>query len=145
MLLAGTFMAVLDFFIVNVAIPGMQQDLHASDAQIELIVAGYAVAYGSALIVGSRLGDRLGRKRMFLLGVALFTTCSAICGLTPNATMLVVARLAQGLAAALLSPQVLAIFGAELGPSAKAHALIAYGFVMGIASVFAQLLGGALI
>lgn len=144
-LLIGTFMAVLDFFIVNVAIPGMQRELRASDAEIELIVAGYAVAYGSALIIGSRLGDRFGRRRIFLCGVGLFTAASAICGFTPNAGILVASRLAQGLAAALLSPQVLAIFGAELGPSAKAHALVAYGFVMGIASVFAQLLGGLLI
>ncbi|MGH7646621.1 MAG: MFS transporter [Gemmatimonadaceae bacterium] len=144
-LLVGTFMAVLDFFIVNVAIPDMQRDLHASDAEIELVVAGYAIAYGSALIIGSRLGDRFGRKRMFLLGVAIFTASSAICGLTPNAEVLVVARFIQGLGAALLSPQVLAVFGAELGPEAKAQALVAYGFVMGVASVFAQLLGGVLI
>jgi EmrB/QacA subfamily drug resistance transporter len=144
-LLAGTFMAVLDFFIVNVAIPGMQHDLRASDAEIQLVVAGYAVAYASALIIGSRLGDRFGRRRIFLLGVRLFAVSSAICGFTPNAEVLVAARLAQGLSAALLSPQVLAIFGAELGPSAKAHALVAYGFVMGIASVFAQVIGGALI
>lgn len=144
-LLVGTFMAVLDFFIVNVAIPDIQRDLRASDAEIELVVAGYAIAYGSALIIGSRLGDRFGRKRMFLLGVALFTASSAICGFTPNAEILVVARFIQGLGAALLSPQVLAIFGAELGPSAKAHALVAYGFVMGVASVFAQLVGGVLI
>jgi EmrB/QacA subfamily drug resistance transporter len=144
-LLVGTFMAVLDFFIVNVAIPDMQRDLHASDAEIELVVAGYAIAYGSALIIGSRLGDRFGRKRMFLLGVAVFTASSAICGLTPNAEILVAARFIQGLGAALLSPQVLAVFGAELGPTAKAQALVAYGFVMGVASVFAQLLGGVLI
>jgi len=144
-LLAGTFMAVLDFFIVNVAIPDMQRELGASDAEIELVVAGYAVAYGSALIIGSRLGDRFGRKRVFLLGIALFTASSALCGLTPDSAILVAGRLAQGLAAALLSPQVLAIFAAELGPAAKAQALVAYGFVMGIASVFAQLLGGLLI
>jgi EmrB/QacA subfamily drug resistance transporter len=144
-LLVGTFMAVLDFFVVNVAIPDMQHELNASDAEIELVVAGYAVAYGSALIVGSRLGDRFGRKRLFLLGVGLFTASSAICGFTPNAEILVAARLAQGLAASLLSPQVLAIFGAELDASAKAHALVAYGFVMGIASVFAQVFGGLLI
>lgn len=144
-LLIGTFMAVLDFFIVNVAIPDMQRDLRASDAEIELVVAGYAVAYGSALIIGSRLGDRFGRKRTFLSGVGLFTAASAVCGFTPNAQVLVAARLVQGLAAALLSPQVLSIFGAELGASAKAHALVVYGFVMGVASVFAQLLGGLLI
>jgi EmrB/QacA subfamily drug resistance transporter len=144
-LLIGTFMAVLDFFIVNVAIPDMQHDLHASNAEIELVVAGYAVAYGSALIVGSRLGDRFGRKHIFLFGVGLFTAASAVCGFTPNAEILVAGRLAQGLAAALLSPQVLAIFGAELHPPAKTQALVAYGFVMGIASVFAQVFGGLLI
>ncbi|MGH6680570.1 MAG: MFS transporter [Bradyrhizobium sp.] len=84
-LLAGTFMAVLDFFIVNVAIPGMQHDLRASDAEIQFVVAGYAVAYASALIIGSRLGDRFGRRRIFLLGVRLFAVSSAICGFTPNA------------------------------------------------------------
>ena len=136
-LLIGTFMAVLDFFIVNVALPDMQRDLRASDAEIELVVAGYAVAYGSALIIGSRLGDRFGRKRTFLSGVGLFTAASAVCGFTPNAQVLVAARLVQGLAAALLSPQVLSIFGAELGALAKAHALVVYGFVMGVASVFA--------
>jgi EmrB/QacA subfamily drug resistance transporter len=144
-LLIGTFMAVLDFFIVNVAIPDMQRELHASAAQIELVVAGYAVAYGSALIVGSRLGDRFGRKRLFLIGIGFFTVFSAACGLTPNAEILVVGRVLQGLAAALLSPQVLAIIGAELSPPGKAHALVVYGFIMGVASVFAQLFGGILI
>ncbi|HEX3603500.1 MAG TPA: MFS transporter [Steroidobacteraceae bacterium] len=144
-LLVGTFMAVLDFFIVNIAIPGMQRGLRASDAEIELVVAGYAVAYGSALIIGGRLGDLFGRKRVFLLGVGLFTASSAICGFAPNAEILIVGRLAQGLAAALLSPQVLAIFSAELDAAAKKQALVAYGFVMGIASVFAQVFGGLLI
>jgi MFS family permease len=94
-LLVGTFMAVLEFFIVNVAIPGMQRDLHASDAAIEFVVGGYAVAYGSALIIGSRLGDRYGRRRLFLLGVGLFTVSSAICGSTPNAEILVALAIAR--------------------------------------------------
>src|SRR5947207_138906 len=106
-LLLGTFIAVLDFFIVNVAIPDLQRDLHATDAQVQFVVAGYAITYGSALIVGSRLGDRFGRRRVFLVGIALFTAASAFCGLTASANGLVVGRLVQGFAAALFSPQVL--------------------------------------
>jgi MFS family permease len=83
-LLTGTFMAVLDFFIVNVAIPDLQHDLSATAAQIQLIVAGYALAYGSALIVGSRIGDIYGRRRLFIWGMALFTIASAACGVAPR-------------------------------------------------------------
>jgi EmrB/QacA subfamily drug resistance transporter len=143
-LLLGTFIAVLDFFIVNVAIPDLQRDLHATDAQIQFVVAGYAIAYGSALIVGSRLGDKFGRKRVFLVGIALFTAASAYCGVTASAGGVVVGRFIQGFAAALFSPQVLSSFGATLAEDEKSYALAAYGFVMGVASVFAQLIGGAL-
>ena len=144
-LLLGTFMAVLDFFIVNVAIPDLERDLRATNSEIQFIVAGYAVAYGSALIVGSRIGDRFGRKRIFLLGIALFTAASVLCGVAPTASVLIVGRIVQGLASALFSPEVLSTFNATLAPAAKGRALVAYGFVMGLASVFAQLLGGLLI
>src|SRR6185312_13796470 len=99
--LTGTFMVVLDFFIVNVAMPAMQSDLHA----------GYGLTFATFLITAGRLGDQLGRRRMFSLGLALFTLASAACGLAPSPAVLVVARLVQGLAAALLSPQVLSIIG----------------------------------
>src|SRR3954471_5079209 len=79
LLLTGTFMAVLDFFIVNVAIPDLQRDLSASASQIQFVVAGYALAYGSALIVGSRFGDIFGRRRMFVCGMVLFAAASAGC------------------------------------------------------------------
>ena len=143
-LLAGTFMAVLDFFVVNLAIPTMQRELGASPSQIQFIVAGYALAYGSALIVGSRLGDIHGRRRIYALGLALFTLASAACGLAPSAGLVVAARIAQGLAAALLSPQVLSILGSIYEGDAKARALNAYGVVMGLASVFGQVIGGLL-
>src|SRR5258707_8435856 len=78
--LAGTFMVVLDFFIVNVALPSMQSDLHASGSAIEWVVAGYALTAAVFLIGGGRFGDRQGRRRAFSLGLALFTLASAACG-----------------------------------------------------------------
>ena len=100
-------MVVLDFFIVNVAMPAMQSDLHAGTGAIEWVVAGYGLTFATFLITAGRLGDQLGRRRMFSLGLALFTLASAACGLAPSPAVLVGARLVQGLAAALLSPQVL--------------------------------------
>ena len=79
-LMAATFIFVLDFFIVNVAIPATQSDLHASDGEIQLVVTGYAIALASGLIVGGRLGDLIGRRRALMLGLALFTVASAVCG-----------------------------------------------------------------
>ena len=109
--LAGTFMVVLDFFIVNVAVPAMQADLHASTGATEWVVAGYGLTFAALLITAGRLGDEHGRRRMFSLGLALFTIASAACGLAWSPTALVAARLVQGVAAALLSPQVLSIIG----------------------------------
>src|SRR5256885_8848312 len=78
--LAGTFMVVLDFFIVNVALPSMQSDLGASDSAIEWVIAGYALTSAIFVITAGRLGDRFGRRRVFSLGLALFTVASAACG-----------------------------------------------------------------
>src|SRR5438105_123019 len=84
-MLSGTFMAVLDFFIVNVAIPSIQHELHASSGALQLIVIGYGLANAAALITGGRLGDIHGRRRLFMIGIGLFTLASAACGLAPNA------------------------------------------------------------
>ncbi|MEU1470188.1 MFS transporter [Streptomyces sp. NPDC005761] len=143
--LAGVFITVLDFFIVNVAVPSTQRDLHAGPTAIEWVVAGYALAYGSGLILGGRLGDVHGRRRMFSLGTALFTLASVACGVAPSATALVVARVAQGAAAALLSPQVLAIIRTAYSGAARVRAINAYALTMGLAAVFGQLIGGVLI
>src|SRR5436190_2780141 len=99
--LAGTFMVVLDFFIVNVALPSMESDLGASAGAIEWVVAGYALTSAIFMITSARLGDRLGYRRAFCLGLALFTLASAACGAAGTPTELVVARLIQGMAAAL--------------------------------------------
>lgn len=143
--LTGVFITILDFFIVNVAIPTTQRDLHAGSAAIEWVVAGYGLAYGSGLVLGGRLGDVFGRRRMFALGLALFTLASIACGLAPDAATLVTARVAQGAAAAVLSPQVLAVIRTAYSGPAQAKAINAYALTMGMAAVFGQLIGGVLI
>ena len=144
-ILAGTFMVTLDFFIVNVAIPSIQRDLHADSAAIEWLVAGYGLAYAALLITGGRLGDLYGRRRSFGAGLAVFTLASAACGLAPGAAWLIGARVAQGVGAALLAPQVLAIIGTIYVGADRARAFAAYGVVLGIASACGQVIGGLLI
>jgi MFS family permease len=143
--LVGTFVAVLDFFIVNVALPSMQGDLHASNGAIEWVVAGYGLTSAAGLITAGRLGDRYGRRRMFSLGLALFTLASAACGVAPGAGALVAARLVQGLAASLMTPQVLSIIGVVYQGEERVKALSAFGMTMGLAAVGGQLIGGALV
>jgi MFS family permease len=143
--LVGTFVTFLDFFIVNVALPSIQTELHAGPGAVQLVIAGYGLAFAVGMIGGGRLGDLYGRRRMFALGLALFTVASAICGLAPNAAVLVIARIAQGGAGALLTPQVLAILSTVYSGAARARAFAGYGFAMGIAGVLGQLIGGALI
>src|SRR3954471_23635404 len=84
--LTGTFMVVLDFFIVNVAMPAMQADLHAGNAALEWVVAGYGLTFGTLLITAGRLGDAHGRRRLFALGLALFTVASGVCGIATTPT-----------------------------------------------------------
>jgi EmrB/QacA subfamily drug resistance transporter len=143
--LAGTFMVVLDFFIVNVAMPAMRADLHAGTGAIEWVVAGYGLTFATLLITAGRLGDQHGRRRMFSLGLALFTAASAACGLALSPTALVAARLVQGVAAALLSPQVLSIIGVTYTGADRVRALSVYGIVLGLAAVGGQLVGGVLV
>jgi EmrB/QacA subfamily drug resistance transporter len=143
--LTGTFMVVLDFFIVNVAMPAMQSDLHAGTGAIEWVVAGYGLTFATFLITAGRLGDQLGRRRMFSLGLGLFTLASAACGVASSPTVLVVARLVQGMAAALLSPQVLSIIGVVYTGQDRVRAISIYGIVLGLAAVGGQLIGGVLV
>src|SRR3954453_15241724 len=140
--LTGTFIVVLDFFIVNVALPSMQRDLDASSGAIEWVVAGYGLTLATVLITAGRLGDQYGRRRMFSLGLILFVITSLICGVATGPGMLVGARLAQGLAAALMSPQVLSIIGVAYQGPDRVRAMSAYGLVLGLAAVGGQLLGG---
>jgi EmrB/QacA subfamily drug resistance transporter len=144
-LMAGTFMVVLDFFIVNVALPSIQQRLHAGPGSTEWVLAGYGIALAAFLITAGRLGDALGRRRMFLYGLALFTLASAACGTASSPAMLVAARAVQGVGAAMLSPSVLSIIGVLYDGHERTRALGVYGLVMGLAAVSGQLIGGILI
>jgi EmrB/QacA subfamily drug resistance transporter len=144
-LLAGAFMVVLDFFIVNVALPSIATDLGAGDTSLEWIVAGYGLTFAAFLITAGRLGDDLGRRRVYTIGLALFTVASAACGLAPSPTTLVVARIAQGVAGAIVMPQVLAIVGVTYRGPAYVRAMSFYGMALGLAAVGGQLVGGALV
>ncbi len=105
--LLGAFLATTDFSIVNVALPTIDADLHASAGMLQLVVAGYGTPFALLLVVGGRLGDAFGRRRLFSIGMAAFTLASLLCGLAPSIGWLVLARAAQGAASAMMVPQVL--------------------------------------
>jgi MFS family permease len=144
-LLTGAFLPIMDFFITNVALPSIDASLHASQVALELVIAGYGVAYAALLVMGGRLGDRFGRHRMFLGALVGFVLASLACGLAPTVDFLIVARIVQGATAALLIPQVLATFHHTLDGERKARALALYGATSGIAAVVGQLVGGLLV
>jgi EmrB/QacA subfamily drug resistance transporter len=143
--LIATFMILLDISIVNVAIPSIQRDLGATYAEIQWVLAGYQLAYAVVLITGGRLGDIFGRKRLFIIGVSGFTLASAMCGLAPNPIALVGARVAQGLMAALMYPQVLSVIQVGFPPRERGTAFGVFGGVIGVAAISGPLLGGLLI
>ena len=144
LLLAG-FVTIFDLFVVNVAIPSMQTGLSASFAQIGFIVAGYELAFGVLLITGGRLGDLFGRRRLFVIGMVGFTLASALCGLAPSASFLIGARVLQGLAAALLFPQVYASIRVNFDGDDSRRAFGLLGMTLGLAAIAGQVLGGWLV
>lgn len=144
-LLVAGFVTIFDLFVVNVAIPAMQAGLAASFAQIGFIVAGYELAFGVLLITGGRLGDLFGRRRLFVVGMAAFTLASALCGLAPSAGFLVAARVLQGLAAALLFPQVYASIRVNFAGADSRRAFGLLGMTLGLAAIAGQVLGGWLV
>lgn len=141
LLLAG-FVTIFDLFVVNVAIPSIQTGLGASFAQIGFIVAGYELAFGVLLITGGRLGDRFGRRRLFIYGMAGFTLASAFCGLATSPDYLICARVLQGLAAALLFPQVYASIRVNFNDNDRRKAFGLLGMTLGLAAIAGQILGG---
>ncbi|MGF0171780.1 MFS transporter [Streptomyces sp. Marseille-Q5077] len=143
--LLGAALPLIDFFIVNVALPTIGHDLAASEAVLELVVAGYGLAYAVLLVLGGRLGDLFGRRRLFLGGMAAFGLTSLACGLAPSAWTLVAARVAQGAASAAMLPQVLATIQAATGGQRRAKAMGLYGATAGLSMVAGQILGGVLV
>jgi MFS family permease len=145
LLLAGQLLPMIDFSIVNVALDAMAHSLHASEVELELIVAVYGVAFAVCLAMGSRLGDNYGRRRLFGWGVMLFTVASALCGLANAVWVLLAARALQGVAAALAVPQILATIHVTLRGHGHSRALGLYGAIGGLAFVVGQVLGGLLV
>jgi EmrB/QacA subfamily drug resistance transporter len=143
--LTASFMVLLDVSIVAVAIPAIRTNLAASDADIQFVVAGYSLAYAVMLITGGRLGDILGRKRLFMIGMAGFISASALCGLAQSALMLDLSRVLQGLMAALMYPQVLSIIQVSFSPRERGRVFGLLGAIIGLATVAGPLVGGLII
>jgi len=144
-LLAGQFMALLDVTIVNVAMPTVGRSLHASGAELQLVVAGYTVSYAMLLITGARMGDLFGRRRMFLAGVAIFTLASLVCGIAPGIGVLIGARFVQGAGAAAMMPQIMSVIQVRFEGAARARALSAYTAVLSSGFVAGMVIGGVLV
>ena len=142
---AAQFMFGVDAFVVNVAIPTIAAELHASAAEIESVIAIYLVAYSTLIVTGGRLGDIHGTKSTFLAGVLGFTLTSLWCGLAQSGPELIIARLAQGATAALMVPQVLATLHLLFSDAARSRAFAIYGVVLGLAGAAGFALGGLLV
>lgn len=143
--LVGYALSIVDASIVNVALISISHDLHGGPSALELVVSGYGLTYALGLVLGGRLGDAFGRRRLYAYGLAAFTVTSALCGLAPTIEFLVTARLLQGAAAAMLVPQVLATIQAATEGPARARAIGMYGVTAALGMVIGQILGGLLI
>lgn len=143
--IAAQFMALLDVFIVNVAAPTIRTELGASGAGLQMVVAGYTITYAVLLITGARLGDRLGHRRVYLIGLAVFTVASLACGLSRGTGELIAFRLLQGAGSALLIPQVLSLIQRNFTGEARTKALGAYAATLAVGAAAGQVLGGVLV
>jgi MFS family permease len=144
-LLLGQFMCILDVFVVNVAMPSIGTELRASGAELQLIVGGYTIAYAMLLITGARLGDRYGRRRVFLTGIIAFTAASLACAVAPDIAALIAARFVQGAGAAMLVPQIFSLIQLRFSGQARARALSAYAAVLSSGAVAGLVLGGVIV
>jgi predicted MFS family arabinose efflux permease len=144
-LLAGQAMASMDASILVVAAPSLRAELHTSDAQLQLVVAMYTIAFATLVVTGARLGDVVGRRRAFLTGLAGFTLASLAGGLAPTPATLIAARAFQGAAAALMTPQVLSIIQLEFEGETRAQAIGAYSLILAVGVAAGQILGGLLV
>lgn len=144
-LLVGQAMASMDEEILVIAAPSLREDLHASSAELQLVLAMYTLAFAALVVTGARLGDVMGRRRAFLLGLGGFTLASLAGGLAPTPVALVGARALQGASAALMTPQVLSIIRLQFEAEAQARAIGAYSMVLAAGVAVGQMLGGLLV
>lgn len=144
-LLLGVFMAILDVAIANIALPMIGTGLHASGAELQLVLDGYIISYAVLLITGARLGALFGRRRMFLTGVVVFTLMSLACGFAWTSIALILFRFAQGIGAALMVPQVISMIQLNFDGAGRARALGLYGATISGGAIAGQIAGGLLV
>jgi MFS family permease len=143
--LTGQAMATMDGSILAIAAPSLRGDLHASGAELQLVVAAYTMAFAATVVTCARLGDTLGRRRAFVQGLAAFTVASLCAGLAPTAPLLIAARACQGGAAALMTAQVLSIIQLQFAGERRASAIGAYSMILAVGVAAGQILGGLLV
>lgn len=141
----GSGMALLDGTVVNVALPRIGTDFNASLSQLQWVVNGYLLTLSAFILLGGSLGDRYGRKRIFIIGVTWFTIASVVCGMAPSINLLILARILQGIGAALLTPGSLAIIQASFEPTDRGRAIGAWSALGSIAAAIGPLVGGWLV
>ena len=140
----GLFMIMLDNTVVNVALPSMRRSLHMTLSELEWVVAGYALTFAAFMLIGGKLADYLGRRLIFLVGLAVFTGASLACGLAPNGGFLIGARIVQGLGGALMNPATLSIITATFAPRERGRAIGIWAGVSALALAIGPLVGGLL-
>src|SRR5215475_7073858 len=141
----GSSMAMLDSTVVNVALPTIGRELNVSLAGLQWVITGYTLSLAGLILLGGSLGDRAGRRRVFLIGVVWFALASALCGAAPTIGVLIGARILQGIGGALLTPGSLAIIQASYAPDERARAVGAWSGLGGVASAIGPLVGGWLV
>src|SRR6476619_1907598 len=140
----GLFMIMLDNTIVNVALPSIQRDLHIGISELEWVVNGYALTFAVLMLTGGKLADLLGRRRIFIVGLVIFTSASLACGLAPSAGFLIGARVVQGAGSALMNPATLSIITATFPPRQRGMAIGIWAGVSALALAIGPLIGGIL-
>jgi len=142
-ILLGQLLIIMDIFIINVSVPSIQRDLHASNGEMQFVMAAYLIGFASLLITGGRLGDLYGRKKMYITGLSAFMISSVACGFSAGAEQLVISRFVQGISAAMMAPQVLSMIQILFpGHKERTEAMGWYGITIGIGTVLGQFLGG---
>ncbi len=144
-LLFGSLLPMLSFFMINVSLPAIGADLHASAGELQLIVGAYGIAVATLLVVAGRLGDGYGRRRLLLGGLAGFVVASVICAFAPSVWVLLIARIIQGASAAAVTPQVLASITSLMTGEHRARGMALFGVANGISAALGQILGGVLV
>src|SRR5438094_7767006 len=141
----GSGIAALDATVVNIALPVIGRDFHTGIAALQWVITGYTLTLAAFLLIGGSLGDRFGRRKIYMIGIVWFALASAACGFAPDALFLIVTRVLQGVGAALLTPGSLAILEASFVPDDRARAIGAWSGLSGVAIAAGPLIGGYLI